>query len=113
MPACAATSVNTEKPTTAVINSKETVVVTSEEKLTVKVSPNPSNTEFTFVVTTARKTPVYVRLIDGAGRTMESMNNAPVAAAFKMGGRLFDGVYYAEFIQGNERVVVKLIKQIR
>lgn len=116
MPACAATALNSENPVKTTLtktSAAETAVIVSDTKLAVKVSPNPSNTVFTFVVTTVRKAPVHVRLLDNGGRAVESKSNAPIGTAFVMGEKLFSGVYYAEFIQDKERVVVKLIKQIR
>lgn len=83
------------------------------EKLSVKVSPNPSATSFTFIISSKNKQRVNVQIMDGAGRTMEVNNNAPIEATFRMGEKLISGMYYAVFIQGQERVVVKLIKQDR
>ena len=83
------------------------------EKLTVKVSPNPSATSFNFIISSNSKLPVNVQIMDGAGRMMEAKSNAPIATNFRMGERLVSGMYYAIFIQGQERVVVKLIKQDR
>ncbi|MDB5231875.1 MAG: hypothetical protein JWN76_2680 [Chitinophagaceae bacterium] len=83
----------------------------AEEALSVKVSPNPSRSLFTLIVTTSKKTPVYVRIHDGAGRLVEGLDNVPVEAPFRMGGKLIAGIYFAKVMQGNERVVVKVIKQ--
>ena len=63
------------------------------------------------MINTNSKAPVHVRLLDAAGRLAEGLNNAPVSTQFKMGGKLTSGIYFAEVIQGRERVVVKLIKQ--
>jgi len=115
---CVAVAI-TAAPQVVTIHTAETVVdaapiVKTEDRLSVKVSPNPSNTVFTFVVTTTnKKTPVHVRLFDAVGRLAEGLNNAPVGASFTMGEKLGSGVYYAEVLQGKERVVVKLIKQVR
>jgi len=94
-------------------NSKEQKGITAVEAMTVKVLPNPSNTVFTFMISTNRKAPIHVRLFDAAGRLAEGLNNAPVSTRFTMGSKLTSGTYFAEVIQGNERVVVRLIKQIR
>jgi hypothetical protein len=51
--------------------------------------------------------------MDGAGRMMEVNDNAPIATAFRMGEKLISGMYYAVFIQGQQRVVAKIIKQDR
>jgi hypothetical protein len=81
--------------------------------LTVTVSPNPSASVFTLLIRSQKKLPVSVRLVDEFGRSVEAKDNAPVGAAFTMGAKLITGIYFAEIIQGKERVVVKLIKQNR
>ncbi len=81
------------------------------ERLAVKVFPNPSSNVFTFMITTARNAPVHLRLIDANGRVTEGVTNAPVNRMFTVGSKLVSGVYFAEVIQGQEKVVIKLIKQ--
>ena len=81
--------------------------------LTVTVSPNPSASVFTLLIRSQKKLPVSVRLVDEFGRSVEAKDNAQVGAAFTMGAKLITGIYFAEIIQGKERVVVKLIKQNR
>jgi hypothetical protein len=93
--------------------SSKTQILPGETGMSVKVSPNPSNTTFTFFVSTPKKIPVHVRLIDEAGRLVEGLNNAPVGTQFKMGEKIISGIYFAEVIQGKERVILKLIKQGR
>lgn len=92
--------------------SKETagIAVTG---LSVKASPNPTRDVFTFIVTSAGKLPVHIRLLNEAGQMQESRNNIQLGSAFTMGRSLHAGVYLAEVIQGKERVVVKLIKMIK
>ncbi len=117
MPACAATALNAENLAVTTVLTKtstaETTVTVSDTKLTVKVSPNPSNTVFTFIVGSESKMPVNVRLIDISGKAVEYRNDAPVGAAFRMGANLISGIYFAEFIQSKERIVIKLIKENR
>ncbi|MDE3251199.1 MAG: HYR domain-containing protein [Bacteroidota bacterium] len=84
-----------------------------EMQLQVRVAPNPTASVFTFLIRTAAKAPVYLKMYDASGRLLEARNNAPVGTAFRMGEKLVSGNYYAEVIQGNERVVLKLIKQTR
>ncbi len=90
---------------------KEAPVVAGS--LTVRVSPNPSNAVFTFMINTEKKLPVHVRIMDEYGRAVEGRDNAPVGSAFTMGNKLISGIYFAEVLQGKERVVIKLIKQNR
>ena len=95
------------------ITKEESTVEAGEGVLSVTVSPNPSATVFTLKIHTQKKIPVHVRLIDESGRIVEGRDNAPVGTAFTMGAKLITGMYFAEILQGKERVVVKLIKQNR
>lgn len=97
----------TQKPTA------ETMQIPLEMQLKVRVAPNPTASVFTFQITTAAHAPVYLKIYDASGRLTEMKNNAPVGTAFNVGENLVSGNYYAEVIQGNERVVLKLIKQTR
>ena len=81
--------------------------------LAVKASPNPTNDVFTFMITSPGKLPVHIRLLNEAGKMEESRSNIQLGSAFTMGRSLHSGVYFAEVIQGKERVVVKLIKMVR
>ena len=100
-------------PVIGTVTSKEESTVAGESVLSVTVSPNPSATVFTLKIHTQKKVPVHVRLIDESGRVVEGRDNAPVGTAFTMGAKLITGIYFAEILQGKERVVVKLIKQNR
>ena len=83
------------------------------EKLTVKVSPNPSSKVFVMIVNSGTKLPVTVRLTDMNGRIMEAHQNIPLNTPLRVGGELVAGLYIAEVVQGSERISVKLIKQNR
>jgi hypothetical protein len=107
----------TTTPATGTAHNKATSEMAPpviENKLSAKASPNPSSDAFTIIVTSRdSKTPVHVRMLDGAGRVTETRNNVALSSSFKMGAQLIPGMYYAEVIQGKERVVLKLIKQNR
>lgn len=78
--------------------------------LTVTASPNPTNDVFKIVVNAAKKAPTHIRLLSENGRVQESKNNIMLGTPFTMGETLHSGVYFAEVIQGKDRVVLKLIK---
>ena len=78
--------------------------------LTAKASPNPTNHVFRIVASSPRTTPVQIRLLSEAGKVQESRSNVAIGSIVEMGENLQSGVYFAEVIQGNERVVLKLIK---
>ena len=48
-----------------------------------------------------------------SGRVMEAHQYIPLHTPIKVGGELMAGLYFAEVVQGNDKVVVKLIKQNR
>ncbi len=79
-------------------------------RLTVGVMPNPSSTFFTLVINSGDKTPVMVKVTDMVGRTIAVKENVSANTTLKMGDNWLGGVYFAEVIQGKERVLLKLIK---
>ena len=83
------------------------------QKLSVIVSPNPSSKVFALTVNSGSKLPVRLRLTDMSGRVMEAHQYIPLNTPIKVGGELMAGLYFAEVVQGNDKVVVKLIKQNR
>lgn len=83
------------------------------QKLSVIVSPNPSSKVFALTVNSGSKLPVRLRLTDMSGRVMEAHQYIPLNTPIKVGGELMAGLYIAEVVQGNDKVVVKLIKQNR
>jgi hypothetical protein len=82
----------------------------TEERLTVKVSPNPSSGRFTLIIKSPKTSPVNVRIINELGQVFEGLSNVPLNSRIYFGDKLLQGRYYAEVIQGKERKVVKLIK---
>jgi hypothetical protein len=87
-------------------------ITTNEaEKLSVKVSPNPSSKVFVLTVSSGSKLPVRMRLTDLNGRVMETHQNIPLNTPIRVGGELIAGLYIAEVVQGGDRITVKLIKQ--
>jgi hypothetical protein len=108
---CSNSIVNAIAPIETVqINAASSNVV---EKLTVKVSPNPSSKVFVMIVNSGSKLPVTVRLTDMNGRIMEAHQNIPLNTPLRVGGELVAGLYIAEVVQGGDRISVKLIKQNR
>jgi hypothetical protein len=83
---------------------------TTSNELAVTVSPNPSVQYFVLNVKTGFNLPITVRIIDILGRTVETKHNVPAKASIKIGDQYLPGVYYAEFIQGDQRELIKLVK---
>lgn len=81
-----------------------------EGKLTVKASPNPSTAYFTIASKSNHNKPVTLRVLDATGRVVEVRNNLATNTSIRLGENYSTGFYYAEAVQGNERVMLKLIK---
>ena len=92
------------------------VVIMNEEdperSTLVRVYPNPSTNYFTLNIETGYdKEKISVRLIDVAGRIMETRNNLSGSEVLKIGNNLKAGLYIAEIRQGNSTRQIKLLKQ--
>jgi len=80
------------------------------EELKVVVMPNPTTTYFTIRLESKDKAPVNLRVMDGSGRVIDAKQKMEPNSSFQMGHGYSSGTYYAEFIQGNKRKVIQLIK---
>jgi len=92
------------------------VVIMNEEdperSTLVRAYPNPSTSYFTLNIETGNdKEKISVRLIDVAGRVMETRNNISGSQVVRMGNKLKAGLYIAEIRQGNSIRQIKLLKQ--
>ncbi|HEV7330216.1 MAG TPA: MopE-related protein [Flavisolibacter sp.] len=81
------------------------------EKLVVHVRPNPSTVAFELVLRSNSNQSATLRVVDAAGRVLESRNHISANSTQRVGDTYRPGVYFAEVMQGTERVRVKLIKQ--
>jgi hypothetical protein len=79
--------------------------------LSVNVFPNPSLHDFTFSVVTQSNSAYSVRIVDLAGRTVEIYTDIPANTNLVCGEKLSRGIYLAEIISGNERTILKLIRE--
>jgi hypothetical protein len=83
-----------------------------ENSTLVRVYPNPSASYFTLNIRTGNdKEKIVVRLIDVAGRVMETRSNLSGSQVVKMGNNLKAGLYIAEIRQGNVTKQIKILKQ--
>jgi hypothetical protein len=108
-PAPATTTTTAMKSTSRTTDADENAV----KKLTVRVMPNPSATHFSLMLKSPKNDRVTMRIIDLAGRVIEQKMNVAPNGTTQVGSTFFPGMYIAEFLQGNERVSVKLIKTYR
>lgn len=80
-------------------------------RLSVTVQPNPSTNYFTLALQGSSNNTVLIRVTDAAGRLIETKAGLAANTTQQIGQNYRPGVYYAEIVQGKERVVVKLLKQ--
>jgi len=96
-------------------SGKNVVIINEEDPETstlVRVYPNPSTSYFTLNIQTGNsKEKISVRLIDVAGRVMETRNNLSGSQVVRIGNNLKAGLYIAEIRQGNSTRQIKLLKQ--
>lgn len=81
-----------------------------EEGLSVKVSPNPTNSTFTFIISSNRNSAVSIKILNNLGQEVDGNRNAPLNVPVHLGGKLLSGSYFAEILQYKERKLVKLVK---
>ncbi|MFN3299474.1 MAG: HYR domain-containing protein, partial [Sediminibacterium sp.] len=86
----------------------EDVVVADDLKVT--VMPNPSTTYFTLKLVSKSDLPVNIKVVDAAGRLVEGKAKLAANSTLQLGHNYATGNHFAEFIQGNQRKVVQLIK---
>jgi hypothetical protein len=80
-------------------------------QLTAKAFPNPSNTHFTIKTQGKAGEKINVRIMDALGRIVETKSNVPVNGSLVLGHSYRPGMYYAEIVQGSQKVTLKLVKQ--
>lgn len=80
-------------------------------KLNVTVLPNPSRSYFTLHIQSGSDKPLQVKTVDAFGRVIESRDGIPASGTLMLGGKYRPGIYFAEMLQGSDRVILKLIKQ--
>lgn len=79
-------------------------------KLLVKAVPNPSSGQFTLQLQSINNTPVTISITDASGKVIETKTGLFVGS-IQLGAHYRPGVYYAQVVQGTEKVNIKLVKQ--
>ena len=79
--------------------------------LKVTVLPNPSSTYFTILTNSKSNDKIAMRVVNEAGAVIETRTGLPAQGQVQVGKAYRNGFYFAEFIQGGQRVTVKLLKQ--
>ena len=90
-----------------------TLSAASTGNLAVTVMPNPSNTNFRLNIQGNGSAPVSIRITDVTGRVFETQNKQVFKftnVTVTLGDKYKPGTYFAEIIQGINRMTVTLIK---
>ena len=96
---------------TANSSEQSNLVKAPVQNLTLKVLANPSTTHFTLVTQSSSNKPMTLRVVNMAGRIVETQQNIAPNSNLTIGSSYPAGMYYAEIFQGTERTMVKLVKQ--
>jgi hypothetical protein len=80
--------------------------------ITVKASPNPTESYINVVVQSKSKAPLEIRVMDAQGRVLERRKTA-VNVSLRFGQSYRPGVYLIEVVQGTEKKQVKFVKQVQ
>ena len=77
--------------------------------MSIQVTPNPTQTFFTLVVSSTSKDAADVRVFDMAGRQIEQKRGA-VGESIRFGSTYTQGMYIVQVIQGTTQKLMKVIK---
>jgi hypothetical protein len=81
-----------------------------EQKLSVQALPNPTMSYFTLLTKGSSKSSIELRVIDALGRVVESKKGLTANGSVQIGQGYRPGAYFVQAVQGNEKVMVKLVK---
>ena len=83
----------------------------STDKLVAVASPNPSSGQFSINIQSGKNTAVTVRVLDVMGRPVYTSNWVNANSVLRLGENWKAGIYFVEIQQGEERKMMRLIKQ--
>jgi hypothetical protein len=86
-------------------------VVTVPSKIAVRVSPNPTTSQFTISLPATEEGLFDLMVTDNLNRKVESRTRLAPGSTIYIGGNYRAGVYFVEVIWGTKRERFKLIKQ--
>ena len=82
-------------------------------ELQLQAFPNPSAGIFTLSIKSSHETPLLITVRDAVGRVVERAQHLPVNGIISIGQDYRPGMYFAEVVQGGERIIIKLVKTAR
>jgi len=97
--------------TVLAVKTENRVEVDGVNDLTVKALPNPSRNYFTLITNSKIEKPIFIKVTDLIGRVIETKHIISANSTFRLGQNYHHGVYIVEVLQGNKKVVLKLLKQ--
>jgi len=74
-------------------------------------TPNPSSGQFTISIHSSSDDRVTLKMLDLAGRILEVKTGLSPNGTVQVAGTYRPGIYFAELIQGDKKVRLKLLKQ--
>ncbi|MGN6341913.1 MAG: beta strand repeat-containing protein [Ginsengibacter sp.] len=80
-------------------------------KLSIQVMPNPTSYYFTLILKSLGKENVKLTVTDITGRVVEQRTSVLANSSLQLGSQYHPGIYIAEFMQGNDRITLRLIKE--
>ena len=78
--------------------------------ISAKVIPNPTVSYFTIELKSNSMEKLSITVVDVAGRKIDQKINVQPNSTLQLGSNYEKGIYFAEVIQGKEKVMLKLIK---
>ena len=91
-------------------NNTNGVIPEQAGALQVQAFPNPSSHYFTLRVMGTTNRPGQLHITDALGRVVETRNAVPANTTLTIGAAYRPGVYYAQWMLGGTKQVLKLVK---
>jgi len=95
----------------SIVNTDISVSNETLGKLSIKVIPNPTSYYFTAGLQSLSKENVNMVVTDITGRVIEQRTNIAANSTIQFGSSYHPGIYIAQFLQGTDKVTVRLIKE--
>jgi len=92
------------------LNNLSAAQAADKGDLRVTATPNPSQYYFTLHTQSNNNQPLQLRMVDAAGRVVEAQTGVTPNGSINIGHNYRPGVYFAELLQGNKKVTLKLLK---
>jgi hypothetical protein len=95
----------------SIVNNDNIISNEGKGKLTIKVMPNPTSYYFTLAMKSLSKENVKLTVMDITGRVIDQRTNVPANTTIQLGDKYHPGIYIAEFLQGKDKITLRLIKE--